>query len=185
MNLKRFFQIFLAAAIGVFLSYQPALAGRPSKTARQDKAQAATLLRVIDGDTIRIRMGREEETVRFVGIDTPEREANDKALRDSKRSKTDVKIIVSQGLSAKRHLESLIHEGSALRLEFDVEERDHYGRLLAYVYSSDGTMLNESMLRDGYAYTMTVPPNVKYADKFRNLFDDARRNKMGLWGTAK
>ncbi|MBX7143917.1 MAG: thermonuclease family protein [Oligoflexia bacterium] len=173
-DLRSIFGLFLAAALAVFLSYQPAEAARPDP----DQAQ---LLRVIDGDTLKIRLAGRDENIRLIGIDTPEREANEKALRDSKRSQTDIRVIVSQGLAAKAHLESLIPANATLRIEFDVERHDRYGRLLGYVYRTDGLMLNQTMVRDGYAYTMTVPPNVKYEQLFRAEFKAARHDKRGLW----
>ena len=68
-----------------------------------------------------------------------------------------------------------------VRLEFDVEPHDRYGRTLAYVYLSDGTFVNEKIIREGYAYPLTIPPNVKYAHEFKAWFDEARDNKRGLW----
>jgi micrococcal nuclease len=74
-----------------------------------------------------------------------------------------------------------IAEGKRVRLEFDVERRDRYKRILAYVYLSDGTFLNAAIIEQGYASVMTYPPNVKYADLFRKLYTDARQNRRGLW----
>ena len=61
-------------------------------------------------------------------------------------------------------------EGKTVRLEFDVEKRDKYKRLLAYVYLPDGTFVNAEIVKQGYASLMTYPPNVKYADEFRRLY---------------
>jgi micrococcal nuclease len=69
-----------------------------------------------------------------------------------------------------------------VRLRFDVERRDRYGRLLAYVYrADDGTFVNAALVRDGYARPLTVPPNVRYADRFVQLAREARRAERGLW----
>lgn len=70
-----------------------------------------------------------------------------------------------------------------VRLEFDVERRDRYDRLLAYVRRvSDGMFVNAELVRSGYAQTMTIPPNVRYADRFLQLQREARREGRGLWG---
>jgi micrococcal nuclease len=71
-------------------------------------------------------------------------------------------------------------EGKKVSLEFDVQKRDRYGRILAYVYV-DGFMVNEWLVANGYARVATFPPNVKYAERFRTLEREARKQKLGLW----
>jgi micrococcal nuclease len=71
--------------------------------------------------------------------------------------------------------------GQRVRLELDVQHRDRYGRILAYVFLEDGTHLNAHLLEKGYALLMTVPPNVKYADEFYRLQVEAREAELGLW----
>jgi len=73
-------------------------------------------------------------------------------------------------------------EGRKVRLEFDVERRDRYGRLLAYVFLEDGRFVNAELLKEGYAQLLTIPPNVKYVDLFVGLQRQAREAKRGLWG---
>ena len=70
--------------------------------------------------------------------------------------------------------------GKKVKLEFDVQERDKYGRLLAYVYI-DGEMYNKHLLEIGYAKIATYPPNVKYVEDFKEIQKEARENKVGLW----
>jgi micrococcal nuclease len=73
-------------------------------------------------------------------------------------------------------------EGKRVRLEFDVERHDKYDRLLAYVYLvDDGTFVNAKIIEAGYASLMTYPPNVKHADEFVRLYQEARENNRGLW----
>jgi micrococcal nuclease len=72
-------------------------------------------------------------------------------------------------------------EGKRASLEFDVERYDKYGRLLAYVYLKDGTFVNAKIVEKGYASLMTIQPNVKYADTFLRLYQEARENRLGLW----
>ncbi len=70
-------------------------------------------------------------------------------------------------------------------LEFDVERRDHYGWLLAYVYLENGTFVNAWLVENGYAQVMTVPPNVKYQEMFLKLQREAREARRGLWGRRR
>ena len=107
--------------------------------------QAADLVRVVDGDTIRIRLGSVEERVRYIGIDAPER---------------DERCFVA----AARANEELLDDGP-LRLEFDEGRRDRFGRLLAYVYAGD-TFVNVQLLRRGLADPLSIPPNERHARRF-------------------
>ena len=133
--------------------------------------------RVIDGDTIELA---DRERVRLVGIDTPESRYNTKLTRDMKRTGKDAAVIIAMGKRATDFARMLVG-GKRVRLEFDVERRDRYGRLLAYVYLPDGDMLNAELLRQGYAQVYTFPPNIKYVDKFLRLQREARENRKGLW----
>jgi micrococcal nuclease len=116
---------------------------------------------ITDGDTIRVRLasGREER-VRYIGIDTPER-----GDCFSRRA-----TAVNARLVA----------GGEVRLERDADERDRYGRLLAYVYAGD-VFVNRELVRRGMAQPLTVPPNVRHANEFRRLAERARRAGSGLW----
>ncbi|MCU0651028.1 MAG: thermonuclease family protein [Candidatus Omnitrophica bacterium] len=133
--------------------------------------------RVVDGDTLALSGG---EKVRLIGIDTPEMHESDKLYRDSKKSGQDVKTIQALGRKSYAFTRSLV-EGKNVRLEFDVEKRDKYNRLLAYVYLPDGTFVNAEIVKQGYASLLTYPPNVKHADEFRILYRQAREKKSGLW----
>lgn len=134
--------------------------------------------RVIDGDTLQLASG---ERVRLIGIDTPEIHESDKLYRDSKRTKRDVNTIRQMGRQAYEFTRNLV-EGKRVRLEFDVEKRDRYNRLLAYVYlKEDNTFVNAKIIEEGYASLMTIPPNVKHADLFLQLYQEARRERRGLW----
>jgi micrococcal nuclease len=66
-------------------------------------------------------------------------------------------------------------------IEFDVQTRDRYGRLLGYVYLFNGKMLNEEIVKAGYANLMTYPPIVKYQERFLKAYREARENRRGLW----
>lgn len=133
--------------------------------------------RVIDGDTLKLSNG---EKVRLIGIDTPESADNPKTRRDSKRTGQDMKEIIKMGKEAAAFTRNLV-EGKEVRLEFDVQQRDKYKRLLAYVYLNDGTFVNAEIIKAGYAQIMTIPPNVTYQELFLKLQKEARENKRGGW----
>ncbi len=142
-----------------------------------------TVIRVVDGDTFHCRLpdGRDEK-VRLVGIDTPEIERNPKAIMDAERSGQDLETIVSLGKEAENFTKSYLKPGTTVNLELVTQPRGKYGRLLAYVYLSDGTMLNALLVQEGYAQVMTIPPNVKFQDLFLKLQREARERGKGLWG---
>ena len=140
------------------------------------------VLRIIDGDTLKIEYEGKKESIRLIGVDTPESKYNAKAGRDAKRSKEDVKTIIEMGKRATKYVKTLIKPGDTIKIEFDIQQRDRYGRLLGYVYLSNGKMLNEEIVKAGYASLMTIPPNVKYQDKFLEAYREARENNRGLWG---
>ena len=170
---------FMAFFFAVF-HYSPSFPGKARPLIAVDPADytAIDVVFVYDGDTIKLSDG---EKVRFVGIDTPESSKNKKLLRDARRSGTAVDDILRMGHRAGVYTKSLL-EGRKVRLEFDIERRDKYGRLLAYVYRvDDGLFVNEDIIRNGYAYPMTIPPNIRHAEKFRQAFRDARKDGAGLW----
>lgn len=133
--------------------------------------------RVVDGDTLRLETG---ERVRLIGIDTPEIHESAKLNRDSVRSGQSKSAIQKLGRQSYEFTRQLV-EGKRVSLEFDVEKKDKYNRILAYVYLKDGTFVNAKIVEEGYASLMTYPPNVKYADLFQHLYRQARENRQGLW----
>jgi micrococcal nuclease len=143
--------------------------------------QTTTVTRIIDGDTLKVFYLGREESIRLIGIDTPECRINKKTKRDAKRSEQDIKTIIEMGKRATEYVESLVKPGDFINIEFDAQERDRYGRLLGYVYLSDGKMLNEEIVKAGYANVMTIPPDVKYKDRFLRAYKQARKDKKGLW----
>jgi len=122
-----------------------------------------------------------EKRIRLIGIDTPESRVNKKAEKDAKRGRQDIETIIAMGKRATAYVEGLVKRGDLITIEFDVKKKDRYGRLLCYVYLSNGKMLNEEIIKAGYANVMTIPPDVKYKDKFLKAYKQARENKRGLW----
>lgn len=118
--------------------------------------------------------------MRLIGIDTPELRYNSKLARDSQRSRKDMDAILKMGREASAFTKKLV-EDKRVRLVFDVEKYDKYGRLLAYAYLEDGTFVNGRIIEEGYAQVMTIAPNVKHAQEFLKLERQAREKKKGLW----
>ncbi len=125
--------------------------------------------RVVDGDTAKVFYEGESEYVRYIGIDTPESVKPDSPVE-------------CFGEEAKSFNARAI-EGKRLKLVFDKEKRDHYGRLLAYVYV-DGNLLNAELIRRGYATTLEVSPNTSKARQFGDLEAEARDAGRGLWSAC-
>jgi micrococcal nuclease len=139
--------------------------------ARPGARLAATVTRVVDGDTVHVRVGGQEETVRYIGMDTPE----------TVKPGTPVQCFGKAASAANRRLVS----GARVELRLDAEPRDRYGRLLAYVYRRrDGMFVNAALVRDGFATILAIPPNVSHAADLRALERRARAGRRGLWGAC-
>ena len=132
-------------------------------------APEGVVVRVVDGDTIKVRLGQRVEKVRYIGVNTPELHHPRKGAEPGGHEAE----VVNRRLVA----------GKRVRLELDVQTRDRYGRLLAYVWVGD-TMINAELVRLGYAQVMTIPPNVRHQALFLKLQRDARAAGRGLWRPA-
>jgi len=129
-----------------------------------EQFETAIVERVVDGDTIVLDTG---ETVRYIGIDTPE-------TVDPRRE------VQCFGKEASEKNKELVL-GKKVRLEKDVSDTDRYGRILRYVYISD-VLINEQLVREGFALSSSYPPDVKYQERFDMAEREARENNRGLWG---
>lgn len=145
----------------------PSVAG--ASPAERPGAPLATVLRVVDGDTIAVEIDGEEESVRYIGVDTPESVAPGEPVE-------------CFGKRASRFNERLV-AGLRVRLEFGAERRDHYGRLLAYVYAG-GELVNAKLLRSGHARTLAIAPNTDLAGRFARLQQRAANAGRGLWSAC-
>ncbi len=132
--------------------------------------QNIKLLKIYDGDTILVSFNGKPEKIRFTGINTPE-------IDHPKYHKKGEYF----GEEAKTHLKDILEKHKISRLEFDVDKRDKYHRLLAYIFLENGKMLNELMVEDGYAFAYNFPPNTKYKRLFDNAQSYAIRKHLGLW----
>ncbi|MFH1913566.1 MAG: thermonuclease family protein [Pseudomonadota bacterium] len=124
------------------------------------RAEAVRLVRVIDGDSLVVELAGRREEVRLIGIDAPEGRQE-------------------YGARARREVMELCR-GQGLRLEFDVERRDRYGRLLAYVFVGE-RMLNEELLRAGLALVLPIRPNTTHAGRLARAEAEAREAGQGFW----
>ncbi len=153
-----------AVTLVLLVSHRPSGGGGGEASAR--------VLRVVDGDTIRVRLdnGGAVERVRYIGIDTPE----------SVKPSTPVQCFAKRAGAENARL--LASGDGRVRLRFDAERRDRYGRLLAYVYrSADGVFVNAELVRGGYARTLEIAPNTGQAERLSSLQREARATGRGLW----
>lgn len=134
-------------------------------------ADVGIVIRVVDGDTYLLNIDGTETKVRLIGVDTPESVAPETYDEEN----TEEGIMVSDIVKEK------IKEGDILNIEYDVSKTDNYGRTLAYLYFSNGVMVQDWLLSNGYAQVMTIQPNSKYADHFAELEQAAMSRGEGLW----
>ena len=127
------------------------------------------VLRVVDGETIAVRIGDRTETIRYIGMSASAVDLPAKRKQSGAR----------EAAEANRQFV----EDQSVRLELDVQERDRDGRLLAYVYVGD-LMVNAELVAQGLAKVTAVPPNVKYQELFLKLQREARLLQLGLWRGA-
>jgi micrococcal nuclease len=133
----------------------------------------ATMVSVVDGDTIDVNVGGHRERVRLIGIDTPE----------TKKPNTPLQCY---GPEATKFTKSLLSADTPLHLERDVVARDDFGRMLAYVYvAGDGEFVNMTIITKGFARPLTIPPNSAHSDEFVEAARNAQIGNIGLWAHCK
>lgn len=134
-----------------------------------------SVTKVIDGDTIEVSISGEKFKVRFIGIDTPE-------TVDPRRP------VMCYGKKASNETKRLL-EGKRVILTKDVSDTDKYNRLLRYVYlpidNENKLFVNDYLIRQGFAKSLTYPPDIKYNERFLEAERQARENLRGLWGECK
>lgn len=159
-GIARRFNFLLPLLLFSFLNCQPVAT---------NSADYFPITRVVDGDTFWVDDGSPKgKKIRLIGVDAPE-------TRKSSR-----KDVGYYGEEAKHFLLEML-SGESVRLEYDADRTDRYGRVLAYAYLQDGTFINAELLRNGFAMVLTVPPNIRYAEKFVDLQRQARAKRKGMW----
>lgn len=169
MSAKRLLLVLLlvvAAGIGA-----EGLLEDPDPSTGDNEAAGGRVVKVVDGDTIHVQVAGTREKVRYIGVDTPE-------------TKHPARGVECYGRQASQFNARLVG-GERVRLVRDIEERDRYGRLLAYVYRvRDGLFVNAELARLGYAQPLSIPPDVRYAERFADLARRAREEGRGLWAAC-
>ena len=128
-----------------------------------------TIVRPVDGDTVVVAIAGAEEHVRLIGIDTPESVAQDRPIE-------------CYGVEAKDRAAALLPAGTVVRLERDVEARDRYDRLLAYVYrDDDDVFINLLLVQEGFAESFPYPPNTAHQGELDRAEAEAKAADRGLW----
>ncbi|MGO4271172.1 thermonuclease family protein [Paenibacillus sp. TAF58] len=136
---------------------------KPAAAAGRERVKVE---RIVDGDTLEVTIKGKKEKVRLIGVDTPE----------TKKPNTPVMFYGKEASAyTKKRLEK-----ETVELEFDVDKKDQYDRLLAYVWVGE-ELFNRTLVQEGYARIATYPPNIKYVDAFKKDQETARNKKKGLW----
>ncbi len=128
-------------------------------------SRSDTVMHVVDGDTVVLRAAGKS---RLIGVDTPEVFGHPECF----------------GEEASEFAKKTLRRGMRVKVERDAEPRDRYGRDLIYLTLPDGRSFNELLVEDGFAVPLTIPPNVRYSGRFRELAGRARDERAGLWSRA-
>ncbi len=163
--------LLILALFGCSGSSASQLGNSPESTAAT-VGIAATVTEVIDGDTVVVEVAGRSERVRLIGIDTPEATGGFLPAE-------------CYGDEATAFTSALLPIGTDVRLTRDIEGRDRYERLLAYVHrSGDGLFVNLEIAAQGYAEALIIEPNTIHADDFYTAAAHARDQGMGLWSAC-
>ena len=142
------------------------------QTSGDTDSATATVLKVIDGDTIVLKLQNRTETVRLLGVDTPE----------TVHPTRDVECF---GPEASAFTKTMLTRSAVVKLVRDVEPRDRFLRLLVYLYLADGTFFNQLLIEQGFARTLSIEPNMAFASQFASLESSARDRRVGLWQSCE
>ncbi|WP_366247345.1 thermonuclease family protein [Terribacillus aidingensis] len=161
--------LLLISGCGVIQTEQTDTKSKPTITSGTTDKVEVSLIRIVDGDTIKVNYNGQEETVRYLLVDTPETKAPNKCVQP-------------YGKDASKRNQELVADADKLELEFDVGSRtDKYGRLLAYVYA-DGVSVQQTLLEEGLARVAYVyPPNTRYLDNFEKAQATAKKDAEAVW----
>jgi micrococcal nuclease len=170
MRLSRTLPSVASVAILIIAIVLLVRGGGEQEVAVKQQGTEVAVTRVVDGDTIEVSLDGHTEDVRYIGVDTPE----------TVKPGAPVGCF---GPEAHDFNEALV-DGETVRLDYDAERRDVYGRLLAYVHLGD-TFVNAELVRRGFATTLTIPPNDSFAGLFARLERQASDAGRGLWGKCE
>jgi micrococcal nuclease len=131
--------------------------------------EPARVMRIINGDTLNVLYQGKWEEIKLLGLDMPETMLNDRVYEKALKNSTTPAEVINRGLTGREFVKKYLQYGSQIWIEFDVQKRDHFSRLLGYVYLTDGRMLNEIILRAGLSEPLLIPPNLKYKQRFQEI----------------
>jgi micrococcal nuclease len=154
----------------VIATRDPRAPGTRSPSVAGNGGHLAIVTRVVDGDTAHVLVRGRDVTVRFIGVDAPETVAPGQPIE-------------CYGPEAS-HFTTLQLTGQRVRLEFDVDRIDPFGRTLAYLWMHDGSLFNETLVRRGFATVATYPPDTRYVQRFEAAQRAAKTTARGLWGVC-
>jgi len=171
---KRHIRLFISLVVLAIGAISVLISPAPQEVAQVASQQNPGLYQVdhaADGDTISVIIEGKKETIRLIGVDTPEKNDRRKPLQCYAKAASEF---------TKKEV-----EGSRVRLETDPQSdtRDRYGRMLRFVYLPDGTLLNKKIVSEGYGFAMTGFPHTKM-DEFKAAQTEASANHKGLWGSC-
>jgi micrococcal nuclease len=170
--MKRAALLFLLLVPACGVGRGTAAAPKTAVAPARGQGAPAVVSREVDGDTIHVHISGGDEKVRFIGINTPETHGPG-GLKEC------------YGKEAATRMEEVLPVGTKVDLVGDVDQRDKYGRLLAYVYRDrDHLFVNLAMVQQGFAEAYTFPPNVAHEPEFEAAASKARDANRGLWGTC-
>lgn len=165
----------VSSIVRTIQQFIPVKHNAPAPIADRDMSEFSgpyDVVRVIDGDTAILNINGEEKRCRFIGIDTPE-----SVHPDAERN-------TEEGKTASDYTKELL-SGQQVYLEYDLAPQDQYGRELVYLYLPDGQMIQEILLKNGLAVTITIQPNSKYASYFAAIQSEAREIGAGFWAATE
>lgn len=153
----------------------------PSEEPVRIEKHSATVVRVVNGDTIVVNYNGNTEHIRIIGVDAPENRLSRKARVEALASMENLVTIVSKGIEAEQFIKNILNKGDIISIELDNVKRNSQGELLAYVFLANGKMLNEEILRTGHAHFVANSHNTKYNDRLLKATAEAKAHKRGLW----
>jgi micrococcal nuclease len=131
--------------------------------------EPARVMRIINGDTLNVLYQGKWEEIKLLGLDMPETMLNDRVYEKALKNSTTPAEVINRGLTGREFVKKYLQYGSQIWIEFDAQKRDHFSRLLGYVYLADGRMLNEIILRAGLSEPLFIAPNLKYQQRFQEI----------------